>query len=451
MLNILFEDHTFSRLRPLCWSRPTYEVRCGLFNLRERVELTDPGQGGLLLSRELLRPLHQVPAWSTTVTRPTGRTLWLNGRLAPRAELVQALVGQRDHDWVLRDDAGLLAASLTVERGGQLLASWQQWEKNAWDGSDWAVAAEVSGLPAPELPGLVGPLDLGWVWDIVPATSQAIAADLTLVGASSLERHPFGVMPEAGVSWQGPGTLDRVSDDSLPGQVVVTGGGGLYLGSGGVEIAAGVHIDTSGGAVVLDSGVRVMAHTYLAGPLFVGRHSIIKPGARIFGESSFGVGNRLAGEIGESTFGDFANKQHAGFIGHAVLGSWINLGAGTTCSDLKNNYGEVRVDLGDGPLATGQRFVGLLMGDHAKTAIGTMFNTGTTVGFASNVFGGEMPPKHVPGFSWGGQPGAPTYDRRRAQATAAVVVGRRGCLWSDEQGHLFDFLHGLAAGKPQAE
>ena len=95
------------------------------------------------------------------------------------------------------------------------------------------------------------------------------------------------------------------------------------------------------------------------------------------------MGNRLAGEIGESTFGDFANKQHEGFIGHAVLGSWVNLGAMTTCSDLKNNYGPVRVDLGWGEVDSGLRFVGLLMGDHAKTAIGTLFNTGTCVGFAS--------------------------------------------------------------------
>ncbi len=275
----------------------------------------------------------------------------------------------------------------------------------------------------------------------------ALAADLKLaVGSGPMERHPFGLITAEAAAWSRPGSLRLVDSDASPAQVHISGDGGLYLGSGGVEIAPGTHIDTSAGAVVLDSGVRVMAHAYLAGPLYIGRDSIVKPGAHIFGESSFGVGNRLAGEIGESTFGDFANKQHDGFIGHAVLGSWINLGAMTTCSDLKNNYGPVRVDLGAGLQDTGQRFVGLMLGDHAKTAIGSLFNTGTAVGFASNIFGGGMPPKFVPNFSWGGQNGAPTYDEARARQTGQVVLERRGCLWTAAHARLFTFLHARASG-----
>jgi len=168
----------------------------------------------------------------------------------------------------------------------------------------------------------------------------------------------------------------------------------------------------------------------------------VKAGARLYGESSFGIGNRLAGEVGESTFGDFTNKQHEGFIGHAVLGSWVNLGALTTCSDLKNNYGDVKVDLGNGPQATGQRFVGLLAGDHVKTAIGTLFNTGTCVGFASNIFGDGMPPKHVPAFSWGGRADDPPYGLEAALATARVVLGRRGCRLEPAHEQLFRVLAG---------
>jgi UDP-N-acetylglucosamine diphosphorylase/glucosamine-1-phosphate N-acetyltransferase len=189
-----------------------------------------------------------------------------------------------------------------------------------------------------------------------------------------------------------------------------------------------------------------MAHCYLAGPLYVGRETIVKPGTRLYGESSFGVGNRLAGEIGESTFGDYANKQHDGFVGHAVLGSWINLGAMTTCSDLKNNYGPVRVDLGEGEQESGQRFVGLMLGDHAKTAIGSLFNTGTTVGFASNIFGGGMPPKFVPNFSWGGASGAAVYGLDQAQRTAETVLKRRGCTWTPGHEGLFAKLHALRSG-----
>ena len=447
MRNILFEDHTYSRLRPLALSAPTYEVRCGLFNTRERLEMVDAGQGGLALCREVLRALHTAPAWTCAAEVPQERTLWLNGRLAPAADLVGVLHQQREQDWVLADEHGLLAASLSASLGEILLASWVAWEKEAWQGKSWQVPTGVAALNAPNIAGEFGSLDLGWIWDLVPATSDAISKDLQLAQSGGpLGRYPYGLMTAGDAEWSQPGTLRRIVPDNPPDQVQVSGQGGLYLGSGGVEVAPGTHIDTSGGPVVLDSGVRVMAHAYLAGPLYIGRGSIVKPGARIFGESSFGVGNRLAGEIGESTFGDFANKQHDGFIGHAVLGSWINLGAMTTCSDLKNNYGSVRVDVGDGQQDTGQRFVGLLLGDHAKTAIGSLFNTGTTVGFASNIFGGGMPPKYVPDFSWGGQDGAPTYDDERARETGEVVLSRRGCLWTEAHATLFRFLHNRASG-----
>ncbi len=442
MRNILFEDHTYARLRPVALSQPTYEIRCGLFNTRERLALVDPGQGGLTLCREILRPLHCDPSWSCEVEAPLERTLWINGRLAPVAGLVAQLHGMRHEEWILSDDEGLLAASLDAAHGAELLASWRAWEVDAWSGDAWALPPEIASLPQAETPTSPSGLEMGWIWGLVPATRAAIDADLELaLAAAPYGRFPFGLMSKREAAWSIPHALRRAPAGALPDMVHVTGQGGLYLGSGGVEIAPGTHIDTSDGPVILDSGVRVMPHVCLTGPLYVGRDSMIKPGACIFGESSFGVGNRLAGEIGESTFGDFANKQHDGFIGHAVLGSWINLGAMTTCSDLKNNYGPVRVDLGDGQQDTGQRFVGLMMGDHSKTAIGSLFNTGTVVGFASNIFGGGMPPKFVRDFSWGGQADAPAYDEHRARQTAEVVLGRRGCIWTDAHGALFQFLH----------
>lgn len=442
MTNIVFEDHTHVRFRPLSWSQPTYELRCGMFNTRERLELAAPGRQGLLLSREILRPLHMAPGWERTPTPPGGRSLWLNGRLAPDAALIAALHAARDRDWAIFDEAGLLAASLGEQQGAEWLASWEAWAADAWTDATWSPESLLAAFPSPDLPGELTACGLGWIWDVVPATAAAISGDLGLVAdGTPYGRHPFGLVPRQDCRWQQLDSLRRMSPETVSGAVVVTGDGGLYLGNGGVELADGVQIDTTGGPVVLDSGVRVMPHTYLAGPLYVGRESIIKPGARIFGESSFGLGNRLAGEIGESTFGDFANKQHDGFIGHAVLGSWINLGAGTTCSDLKNNYSQVRVDLGTGAQNTGQQFVGLLLGDHAKTAIGSLFNTGTCVGFASNIFGGGMPPKHVANFSWGGAPGAPVYDSDRAQETAAIVMSRRNCQWRDAHARVFDFLH----------
>jgi len=361
MANILFEDHTLLRLRPLSTSVPTYEIRCGLFNTRERLEIIDSGQGGLLLCRPELVDLHTAPGWHCEQNQPNERTLWLNGRLGPDAQLLTALHEQRAEDWALQDEEGLLAASLSSELTATMLASWQKWQDSA---TSWNIPEQVATLPAPIN---ITISELGFIWDLVPATAAAISADLQLVkDEQSFARHPFGVFSETEAPWSKAGSLRFVSAHTPPSEVTVSGSHGLFLGSGGVDIAPGVHLDTEAGPIVLDSGVRVMPHCYLAGPLYVGRDGLIKPGARIFGESSFGIGCRLAGEIGESTFGDFSNKQHEGFIGHAVLGSWVNLGAMTTCSDLKNNYGSVRVDLGGGDQDTGQRFVGLMLGDHVK-------------------------------------------------------------------------------------
>ena len=129
--------------------------------------------------------------------------------------------------------------------------------------------------------------------------------------------------------------------------------------------------------------------------------------------------------------GDFVNKQHDGFIGHAVLGSWINLGAGTTCSDLKNNYSAVRVDLGEGAVDSGESFVGPHIGDHAKTGIDTMLTTGAVLGVGANVFGGGFIPRYVPPFSWGGSESLSEYRLEEALSTARAVYARRDAVWTN--------------------
>ncbi|MDX2473954.1 MAG: putative sugar nucleotidyl transferase, partial [Candidatus Krumholzibacteria bacterium] len=121
--NVLFEDHTYGRLQPLALSTPTYEIRCGMFNTRERLELVTSGQGGWALCREILRPLHTAPGWSCNANDPTERTLWLNGRLAPDADLVAKLHSLRAEDWALTDEQGLLAAALSPSLSALLWSS----------------------------------------------------------------------------------------------------------------------------------------------------------------------------------------------------------------------------------------------------------------------------------------------------------------------------------------
>lgn len=181
--------------------------------------------------------------------------------------------------------------------------------------------------------------------------------------------------------------------------------GSLVLGDAsnvvvmGAAVEPGVVFDVRLGAVVLEPGVEVRHGTRLEGPLFVGANSRILGG--FIRASAVGPECRVHGEVASSVFLGYANKSHDGFVGHSVVGSWVNLGALTTTSNLKNTYGPVRLDVAGVRIETGRPNLGTLFGDHAKTAIGTMLATGTVISAGANVFGPSTPPKYVPPFAWG--------------------------------------------------
>ncbi|MEX2608430.1 MAG: hypothetical protein WEA24_00680, partial [Gemmatimonadota bacterium] len=166
----------------------------------------------------------------------------------------------------------------------------------------------------------------------------------------------------------------------------------------------------------------------LAGPAYVGPGSTLLGGS--FAAVSIGPACKVRGEVEESVILGHSNKAHDGFLGHAYLGRWVNLGALTTNSDLKNNYGTVRMWTPDGQADTGQMKLGCLLGDHVKTAIGTMLNTGTVAGVGANLFGG-MPPKYVPPFTWGAAADAGPYDIERFLPVAEKAMARRDIPLAD--------------------
>jgi UDP-N-acetylglucosamine diphosphorylase/glucosamine-1-phosphate N-acetyltransferase len=193
-----------------------------------------------------------------------------------------------------------------------------------------------------------------------------------------------------------------------------------------VRISPGVVIDATRGPVSIEDGAVLMPNASLEGPIHIGRGSIIKMCARIYGGTTIGPVCKVGGEVAESIIQGYSNKQHDGFVGHSYLGEWINVGAGTDTSDMKNNYSPVSVQVGGNSVESGQLFVGLFMGDHSKTGIGSVFNTGSVVGVCCNIFGADYPPKYVPSFTWGGTSGFEEHDLEKAIETARRVMGRRG-------------------------
>jgi UDP-N-acetylglucosamine diphosphorylase/glucosamine-1-phosphate N-acetyltransferase len=272
----------------------------------------------------------------------------------------------------------------------------------------WWLAGETPG-PGPEQlehphrfepgpPMEVSARVLDWPWDLIEANADILRDDLDRAG----HRDAFQLHPG----------------------VHLEGAGGVSLGPDS-RVGPGVVIDTRDGPVRIDRGAVVEGPARLVGPLHLG------PGSHVFGghvaRASIGPVCKLRGEIADAVFIGYANKAHDGYLGHALVGRWVNLGAGTTNSDLKNNYGPVRVRLPDGDQDTGLSKVGVFLGDHVKTGIGTLLTTGGVVATGSNVFGGGgVPPRHVPAFRWGGADGAwVPYRWEKFVETARVVMARR--------------------------
>lgn len=208
----------------------------------------------------------------------------------------------------------------------------------------------------------------------------------------------------------------------IPDSVVLRNKNLIFTGENSI-IGEGSVIDASDGPVFIRKNSEIGASTVIKGPTFIGENCFVKPGS-LLDVVSAGRVTKMSGEIEETIFQGYSNKQHFGFLGHSYIGEWVNLGAGTTNSDLKNNYSKVRVKYVDKEISTGMQFLGLIMGDHSKTAINTSFNTGTIVEPFCNIFGRTFPPKYLPPFSWWGGEFA-EYRLDKAIETAATVMERR--------------------------
>ena len=231
----------------------------------------------------------------------------------------------------------------------------------------------------------------------------------------------------------------------IPAGCTVLGDPADVLIDAGAVVEPLVVLDTRGGPIWIRAGADVRALSRLAGPLVVGERTRIVGGQ--LRESSIGPLCVVHGEVSNSVFLGYANKSHDGFLGHSVVGRWVNLGAGTINSNLKNTYGPVRLDLGAERIETGQTFLGALIGDHVKTAIGTMLPTGCVVGTGANIFGTTRPEATVPPFAWGTDEAGRVMACRMFLQTASRVLPRRAVAWDDAQRNYLTAVWEAATGQ----
>ncbi|PWB76468.1 hypothetical protein C3F09_00425, partial [candidate division GN15 bacterium] len=239
------------------------------------------------------------------------------------------------------------------------------------------------------------------LWEMVADIESMVTEDITLLKASS--------------KLAGEARVQSGAYLVSPGQV--------YLGDG-VEVYPGSVIDASRGPVLIGPNTRIESHAAVHGPCFVGANSVVLAGK--ISQCSVGPTCRVGGELEESILHSYVNKYHAGFIGHSCVGSWVNFGAMTTNSDLKNNYSSIRVSVGGKMIDTGAIKVGSFIGDHTKFGIGTLLNTGINIGVCCNIFGGGLTSdKEIPSFRWGNTDRFHSYALDKALETAQRTAERR--------------------------
>lgn len=205
-----------------------------------------------------------------------------------------------------------------------------------------------------------------------------------------------------------------------------------------VDIAPLVVIDARKGPVIIGANAEIQPHVSIIGPCSIGENSLVKAQTRLYEGTSLGEWSKVAGELKNTIFQSYGNKQHEGCLGYSFIGEWVNLGAGTDVSDLKNNYGNIRVRFSPDKvdeINTGTTSLGLLAGCHTKSAINTSFNTGTVTGIGANVFEAK-PDKYVPSYSWGGLLDSPFFEEEKAIELARTVMSRRNRILSQEEEHL---------------
>lgn len=363
---ILFDGPYRNNLLPFTFTRPVADIRVGILTIRQKWE-------------------SYLEYTTTTVTEDylaekfpmveMEENIMINASFLPNMEVVE-VVKNLNHNQALFKGEDVIA--FFAKEGEEV--------------------SDFSTFEAVEFEGDI--LKIEHTWDIFSKNGDAIAEDFNLI-TNGRKSEPI------------PSTINTVN----PENIFIEKGASLNFAT----------LNASAGPIYIGRDSEVMEGALVRGPLALCNNSTLKLGAKVYGPTTVGPHSKIGGEVSNSVIFGFSNKGHDGFLGNSVLGEWCNLGADTNNSNLKNNYAEVRVwDYNtEGFARTGLQFCGLMMGDHSKCGINTMFNTGTVVGVSANIFGSGFPRNFVPSFSWGGNNGFVTYKTNKAFEVAEVVMGRR--------------------------
>ncbi|MBI5730515.1 MAG: GlmU family protein [Ignavibacteriales bacterium] len=395
----IVEDDKYENLLPLVYMRPVYDLRCGILTLREKIEKLFPSAKIFLHCRKYLEEKVKEINKNLLVNNLSGldSCLFVNGRTILNSKIVEQI--SKKEDALYFSGETFVAAKLSSYNLEKVISKLDS----------VFTTSHFEGIERSDCETTI----INYPWDLISNNGEQILSDFVFHKTKKKNIH--------GKVYEGAVLLNEKD---------------IFIGVDSV-IKPGVVIDAEEGPVYIGKNVKVMPNAVIVGPCFVGDNSIIKIAAKVYENTSIGEFCKVGGEVEGSIIHSYANKQHDGFLGHSYISPWCNLGADTNNSDLKNNYGNIKVIINDKQVDSGKMFVGLVMGDHSKTSINTMFNTGTVCGVASNIFGSGFPPKYIPSFAWGGADSMTTYNLNNGIDVAKKVMARRKVEFTETDKILF--------------
>ena len=369
---ILFDSDVRDRLLPLSFTRPVCELRVGILTIKEKWEKWLGGHASYI-TQDYLSTKYPIQIADVNYV--------INGAVMPSDQLCR-LINQLDFNEALLEEGELIATKLDEKQFENLMKDAEIDELQGFDVEDTEY------------------MKINQLTDIYKLNDRAIRDDFKLV------------------------TKDRESEPiSATNQV---------LGRSNIFVEAGAKIECSilnatDGPIYIGKNAEIMEGSIVRGSLALCEGAKLKLGAKLYGGNTIGPYSKVGGEINKAVIIGYSSKSHDGYLGCSVIGEWCNIGAGSNASNLKNNYTDVKLwsYVEQRFVSTGEQFCGLIMGDHSKCAINTMFNSGTVVGVFANIFGAGFVRNFIPSFSWGGPSGYKSYQKNKAFETAELVMKRR--------------------------
>lgn len=378
---ILFDGTVRNALLPLTYTKPVADLRIGILTIREKWEKFLKFTTTTLTEEYLEEKYPMVEM---------AQNIMINASFLPTKFLVENIKNLKENQAIFKNEE--VIAFFTTENQDEV--NFENYEQIEFD---------------------FDVLQVKNTWDLFLLNDQAIRDDFDLI------------------------TEGRTSQP-IPDGVQYSNEKNIFIEEN-VEINFSV-LNATDGPIYIGKNATVMEGSLVRGPFSLGENSVLKMGAKIYGATTIGPFCKVGGEVNNSVLMGYSNKGHDGFLGNSVLGEWCNIGADSNNSNLKNNYSQVRLWSYETEnfAKTGLQFCGLVMGDHSKCAINTMFNTGTVIGVSANIYGSNFPRNFIPSFSWGGAAGFSTYQINKAKETANLVLKRRDIEFDEKEARILEHI-----------